>query len=64
MSGGSQVTPLPAGLEVARGTIDKLELKGRTSVNTAVGSTTETVWNVGGERHNIAYDTATKETVV
>ena len=64
MSGGQPVTTMPAGLEVARGTIDKLELKGRTSVNTAVGAATETVWNVGGVRHNIAYDTATTVTVV
>ena len=64
MSGGSQVTMLPAGLEVSRGTIDKLSLFGRTSVNTAVGATTETVWNVGGIRHNITYNTATTVTVV
>lgn len=64
MSGGSQVTTLPAGLEVARGSIDKLELKGRTAVNTAVGASYETVWNVGGIRPNITYDTATQVTVV
>ena len=64
MSSGNQVTTLPAGLEVARGSIDKLALKGRTAVNTAVGATYESVWNVGGIRHNIAYDTATTVTAV
>lgn len=64
MTGGQPITAMPAGLEVARGTIDKLELKGRTSVNTAVGAAYETVWNVGGIRSNIAYDTATTVTVV
>ena len=64
MSSGNQVTTLPAGLEVARGTIDKLTLKGRTAVNTGVGAAYETVWNVGGIRHNISYDTATQVTAV
>ena len=64
MSGGSQVTTLPAGLEVARGSIDKLTLRGRTAVNTAVGASLETVWNVGGLRPTITFDTATTVTVV
>mgnify|MGYP005729268215 CR=1 FL=1 len=51
MSGGSQVTTLPTGLEVARGTIDKLELKGTSGINPTVGATLETICTQGGIRN-------------
>ena len=51
MSGGSQVTMLPSGLELSRGTIDKLELKGTSGINPTVGATLETICTQGGIRN-------------
>lgn len=48
MSGGMQTTVLPSGLELARGSISKLTLKGLTGINSAVGASYETVSEVGG----------------
>ncbi len=51
MSGGNQVTMLPSGLELSRGTIDKLTLKGTSGINSAVGATLETICTQGGIRN-------------
>ena len=51
MSGGNQVTTLPSGLELSRGTIDKLELRGTSGINSAVGASLETICTKGGIRN-------------
>ena len=51
MSGGNQVTMLPSGLELSRGTIDKLELRGTSGINSAVGASLETICTQGGIRN-------------
>ncbi len=51
MSGGNQVTTLPSGLELSRGTIDKLTLQGTSGINSAVGATLETICTQGGIRN-------------
>ena len=51
MTGGMQVTTLPSGLELTRGSIEKLELKGTSGLNPAVGASLETVWAGGGIRN-------------
>ena len=51
VSAGMRVTSLPTGLELASGTIDKLELKGTSGINPAVGATLETICTQGGIRN-------------
>jgi hypothetical protein len=51
MTGGMQVSTLPSGLELSRGTIDKLELRGTSGINSAVGASLETVCTQGGIRN-------------
>ena len=51
MSGGQRVTTLPSGLEVSRGTVEKLELKGTSGINPTVGATLETICTQGGIRN-------------
>lgn len=54
MSGGMQVSTLPSGLELSRGTIDKLELKGTSGINQAVGASLETICTQGGIRNYLS----------
>tara|TARA_R100000734_G_C3308666_1_gene99295 strand:+ start:442 stop:1194 length:753 start_codon:yes stop_codon:yes gene_type:complete len=51
VSAGMRVTPLPSGLELSAGTIDKLSLQGTSGINPAVGATLETVCTQGGLRN-------------
>jgi len=51
MSGGQPVTTLPAGLELSAGRIDKIELKGTSGLNPAVGTSLETIHYTGGIRN-------------
>jgi len=51
VSGGMRVTPLPSGLELSAGTIDKLSLEGTSGINPAVGATLETICTQGGIRN-------------
>lgn len=51
VSGGMRVTPLPSGLELSAGAIDKLELRGTSGINSTVGATLETVCTQGGIRN-------------
>ena len=51
VSGGMRVTPLPSGLELSAGTIDKLELRGTSGINSAVGASLETICTQGGIRN-------------
>lgn len=45
---GQKVTTMPAGLAVAAGRMNDLELKGRSGINEAVGSSHETIATQGG----------------
>ncbi len=51
VSGGMRVTPLPSGLELSAGAIDKLELRGTSGINSAVGASLETICTQGGIRN-------------
>ena len=55
MRAQQRVSTLPAGVELANGTIDNASLVGRTSTNDAVGAAYETVWNQGGIKPDISY---------
>ena len=45
---GQKVTAMPAGLAVSAGRFNDLALKGRSGLNSAVGSSHETVCTQGG----------------
>lgn len=54
MMGGSQTTVLPAGLELSAGRIDKMQLKGTSGLNPAVGTSLETITAGGGLRNYLS----------
>ena len=54
MMGGSQVTTLPAGLELSAGRIDKIQLKGTSGLNPVVGTSLETITAGGGLRNYLS----------